>query len=211
MPDDVKKVEGMIFIVSTRRVADQETGQTVEGSYIHLDRILQMLITLLFDQLGTWYSDERESNTPSFEFLQMGHTWKQAQAAGGKGVGSAVLSGFTPTSVDPPNDKLQNTKTGSHQLASSSGLASWGSEDRIGFAQRANPINGLQRLRESVFLFFVGGGDLMCPEYSISASTMICNVSGVLLVDSDTTFHLPMHSILILHLCKPPAAEFKLK
>jgi crooked neck len=32
---DVKKVEGMMPIVSKRRVVDQETGQTVEGSYIY--------------------------------------------------------------------------------------------------------------------------------------------------------------------------------
>jgi hypothetical protein len=31
-PDEVKKVEGMMPIVSKRRVVDQETGQTVEGS-----------------------------------------------------------------------------------------------------------------------------------------------------------------------------------
>jgi len=90
---DVKKVEGMMPIVSKRRVVDQETGQTVE------------------DWDLVFADDERESNPTSFKFLQMAHAWKQAQAASGKG--TTVLSGFTPASVDPPNDEASSDEEAS--------------------------------------------------------------------------------------------------
>ncbi|KAF8227044.1 protein prenylyltransferase [Tricholoma matsutake] len=90
-PAEVKKVEGMMPIVSKRRVVDQETGQTVE------------------DWDLVFADDERESNPTSFKFLQMAHAWKQAQMVGGAGgKGPAVLSGFTPASAQLANDEASS-------------------------------------------------------------------------------------------------------
>lgn len=90
-PAEVKKVEGMMPIVSKRRVVDQETGQTVE------------------DWDLVFADDERESNPTSFKFLQMAHAWKQAQIVGGAGgKGPAVLSGFTPASAQLANDEASS-------------------------------------------------------------------------------------------------------
>ncbi|KAF8905196.1 hypothetical protein CPB84DRAFT_610102 [Gymnopilus junonius] len=60
--DDVKKVEGMLPIVTKKRHVDQETGQMVE------------------DWDLVFADDERESNPTSFKFMQMAHAWKQTQA-----------------------------------------------------------------------------------------------------------------------------------
>ncbi|KIM45805.1 hypothetical protein M413DRAFT_440843 [Hebeloma cylindrosporum] len=83
-PEDVKKVEGMMPIVTKKRHVDQETGQMVE------------------DWDLVFADDERESNPTSFKFMQMAHAWKQAQkgASGTSATGaSKLLSGFTPATA----------------------------------------------------------------------------------------------------------------
>lgn len=101
--DDVAKVQAMMPIVSKRRVVDQDTGQTVEGT-------LLISITLLpvakdpSDWDLVFADDERESNPTSFKFLQMAHAWKASQA---KKPGT-TLSGFTAatsTSTKATHDK----------------------------------------------------------------------------------------------------------
>ena len=61
-PDEVKKVEGMMPIVSKRRVVDQETGQTVEGMYFLLLLCLCSTSISLFNQTGIWYSPTTNGN-----------------------------------------------------------------------------------------------------------------------------------------------------
>lgn len=109
-PAEVKKVEGMMPIVSKRRVVDQETGQTVEGlCFISSVLPLMLIIILQSDWDLVFADDERESNPTSFKFLQMAHAWKQAQMVGGAGgKGPAVLSGFTPASAQLANDEASS-------------------------------------------------------------------------------------------------------
>ncbi|KDR79905.1 hypothetical protein GALMADRAFT_62351 [Galerina marginata CBS 339.88] len=82
-PEEVKKVEGMMPIVTKKRHVDQETGQMVE------------------DWDLVFADDERESNPTSFKFMQMAHAWKQAQQAKNAAAGpsSSLLSGFTAATV----------------------------------------------------------------------------------------------------------------
>jgi crooked neck len=116
-PDEVKKVEGMMPIVSKRRVVDQETGQTVEGMFIYFPFILLVLNINQSDWDLVFADDERESNPTTFKFLQMAHAWRQHQAAskaGGEGgAGSAVLSGFTPAAAQPANDEASSDEEAS--------------------------------------------------------------------------------------------------
>jgi len=104
-PEDVKKVEGMMPIVTKKRHVDQETGQMVE------------------DWDLVFADDERESNPTSFKFMQMAHAWKQAQAKGtsaSSGTGaSTFLSGFTPATVtqkkvDNSDSDEDNEAAGGH-------------------------------------------------------------------------------------------------
>ncbi|PPQ97637.1 hypothetical protein CVT26_002544 [Gymnopilus dilepis] len=88
--EDVKKVEGMMPIVTKKRHVDQETGQMVE------------------DWELVFADDEREANPTSFKFLQMAHAWKQAQAQSkstGGGGATSVLSGFTAASSTKAEEK----------------------------------------------------------------------------------------------------------
>ncbi|KAF8069179.1 pre-mRNA-splicing factor CLF1 [Lyophyllum atratum] len=96
---DVAKVQGMMPIVSKRRVVDEETGETVE------------------DWDLVFADDEREANPTSFKFLQMAHAWKTAQAAkdAGDGGRSTVLSGFTAATV------IEKETDRSSEVASSHG------------------------------------------------------------------------------------------
>lgn len=115
-PNEVKKVEGMMPIVSKRRVVDQETGQTVEGecTFPFPSFDLHAYHDLLSDWDLVFADDERESNPTTFKFLQMAHAWKQAQASAGKGGGgAAVLSGFTPASAKPANDEASSDEEAS--------------------------------------------------------------------------------------------------
>ena len=113
-PNEVKKVEGMMPIVSKRRVVDQETGQTVEGSctFTFPSFGLRAYHARLSDWDLVFADDERESNPTTFKFLQMAHAWKQAQASKAGG-GSAVLSGFTPASAKPTNDEASSDEEAS--------------------------------------------------------------------------------------------------
>ncbi|KAF9269435.1 pre-mRNA-splicing factor CLF1 [Marasmius fiardii PR-910] len=72
--EDVRKVEGMMPVVSKRRKVDQETGQTVE------------------DWDLVFADDERESNPTSFKFLQMAHAWNNARKSGTASNPSKILS-----------------------------------------------------------------------------------------------------------------------
>ncbi|KAH9478593.1 NineTeen Complex (NTC) component [Psilocybe cubensis] len=87
-PEDVKKVQDMMPIVTKKRHVDQETGQTVE------------------DWDLVFADDERESNPTSFKFMQMAHAWKQAQAKNAAGGGSSsLLSGFTAASATKASEE----------------------------------------------------------------------------------------------------------
>ncbi|CCM05419.1 uncharacterized protein FIBRA_07636 [Fibroporia radiculosa] len=66
--DDVQKVQNKMPLVSRRRVMDPESGGT----------------EAVLDWDMVFPDDERESNPTSFQFLQMAHAWKKAQAAKGK-------------------------------------------------------------------------------------------------------------------------------
>ncbi|KAL1746763.1 hypothetical protein HDZ31DRAFT_33503 [Schizophyllum fasciatum] len=92
--EDIKKVQGMMPIVSKRRQVDQETGQTVE------------------DWDLVFADDEREANPTSFKFLQMAHAWRAAQEAqkngGGGNAPGGPLPGFAAASkpqaaAEPPS------------------------------------------------------------------------------------------------------------
>ncbi|PPR00333.1 hypothetical protein CVT24_004616 [Panaeolus cyanescens] len=72
--EEVKKVEGMMPIVTKKRIVDAETGQTVE------------------DYVLVFADDEKESNPSTFKFLQMAHAWKQAAGGGGAGAFSNLTA-----------------------------------------------------------------------------------------------------------------------
>jgi crooked neck len=97
--EDVKKVQGMMPIVSKRRHVDEETGQVVEGRTLVTPSLMSVrVLTSFIDWEMVFADDEREANPTSFKFLQMAHAWKAKQAAGGGGGGDAVsgmLAGFT--------------------------------------------------------------------------------------------------------------------
>ncbi|KAF8652333.1 hypothetical protein AX16_004439 [Volvariella volvacea WC 439] len=108
-PDDVAKVQGMMPIVSKRRIVDQETGQAVE------------------DWDLVFADDEREANPTSFKFLQMAHAWKSQQGkkgGGGGGGASGLLSGFTAATTLSLPDKgkqVQREEDARSEVASSNG------------------------------------------------------------------------------------------
>ncbi|KAF7311011.1 Pre-mRNA splicing factor [Mycena chlorophos] len=76
--DDVVKVQGMMPIVSKRRMSMR---RPVRPSKVHWDMVFA--------------DNEREANPTSFAFLRNAHLWKNAQAEAGGG-----LSGFTAASMD---------------------------------------------------------------------------------------------------------------
>ena len=82
-PEDVKKVEGMIPIVTKKRHVDQEKGQMVEGLSTPLLCFLHQFFAYLFFFLSDWdlvfADDERESNPMPFKLMQMAPAWKQAR------------------------------------------------------------------------------------------------------------------------------------
>ncbi|KAJ8081873.1 NineTeen Complex (NTC) component [Marasmius tenuissimus] len=106
-PEDVKKVQDMMPVVSKRRKVDQETGQTVEDW------------DLVFPD------DERESNPTSFKFLQMAHAWKSAQKSGAtagsssSGIPSSLSSTFTKAQSNGEGPKAADTKDDDSDAASS--------------------------------------------------------------------------------------------
>ncbi len=101
--EDVRKVQGMMPIVSKKRHVDQETGQMVEGS-CPIVFLCQSLSNLPTDWDLVFADDERESNPTSFKFLQMAHAWKTNQNKTGDGPAKPVLSGLAAASASKPKD-----------------------------------------------------------------------------------------------------------
>ncbi|KAF9052038.1 pre-mRNA-splicing factor CLF1 [Panaeolus papilionaceus] len=92
--EEVKKVEGMMPIVTKKRIVDAETGQTVE------------------DYVLVFADDEKESNPSTFKFLQMAHAWKQAAGGGGASAFANFSTGDDNSRSPSPSEDEESDEEG---------------------------------------------------------------------------------------------------